>query len=123
METKLLFAKQTFYYGSHHFWVMSYGNRELSYQKTQSKQALTVASKVSQFLPQFTMRWVINGRKILIGLWGIHFHYSQLTTCWVVSEITNFFMALTFLFIKTLTNIKKNLLGSYWMDLLETRAY
>ena len=40
METKILFAKQTFYYGSHHFWVMSYGNRELSYQKTQSKQAL-----------------------------------------------------------------------------------
>ena len=41
METELLFAKQTFYYGSHHFWVMSYGNRELSYQKTQSKQPLT----------------------------------------------------------------------------------
>ena len=37
METELLFAKQTFCYGSHHFWVMSYGNRELSYQKTQSK--------------------------------------------------------------------------------------
>ena len=40
METELLFAKQTFCYGSHHFWVMSYGNRELSYQKTQSKHAL-----------------------------------------------------------------------------------
>ena len=40
METELLFAKQTFYYGSHLFLVMSYGNRELSYQKTQSKQAL-----------------------------------------------------------------------------------
>ena len=39
METKLLFAKQTFCYGSHHFLVMSYGNRELSYQKTQSKRA------------------------------------------------------------------------------------
>ena len=39
IETELLFAKQTFYYGSHYFWVMSYGNRELSYQKTQSKQA------------------------------------------------------------------------------------
>ena len=41
METELLFAKQTFCYGSHHFWVMSYGNRELSYQKTQTKQALS----------------------------------------------------------------------------------
>ena len=40
METELLFAKQTFYYGSHHFWVISYRNRELSYQKSQSKQAL-----------------------------------------------------------------------------------
>ena len=40
METKLLFAKQTFCYRSHYFWVMSYGNRELSYQKTQSKRAL-----------------------------------------------------------------------------------
>ena len=42
METELLFAKQTFCYESHHFWVMSYGNRELSYQKTQSKQALSI---------------------------------------------------------------------------------
>ena len=33
METKLSFVKQPFCYGSHHFWVMSYGNRELSYQK------------------------------------------------------------------------------------------
>ena len=41
METELLFAKQTFCYGSHHFWVMSYGNRELSYQKTQTKQPLS----------------------------------------------------------------------------------
>ena len=32
MKTELLFAKQTFCYKSHHFWVMSYGNRELSYQ-------------------------------------------------------------------------------------------
>ena len=32
MKTELLFAKQTFYYGFHHFWVMNYGNRELSYQ-------------------------------------------------------------------------------------------
>ena len=40
METELLFAKQTFCYGSHHFLVMSYGNRELSYQKTQTKQPL-----------------------------------------------------------------------------------
>ena len=42
METELLFAKQTFCYWSHHFWVMSYGNRELSYQKTQFKQALGI---------------------------------------------------------------------------------
>ena len=32
METELLFVKQTFCYRSHHFWVMSYRNRELSYQ-------------------------------------------------------------------------------------------
>ena len=31
METELSFAKQPFCYGSHHFWVMSYGNWELSY--------------------------------------------------------------------------------------------
>ena len=40
METELLFAKQTFCYGSHHFLVMSYGNRELSYQNQQSKWLL-----------------------------------------------------------------------------------
>ena len=45
METELWkqsyrLVKQPFCYGSHHFLVMSYGNRELSYQKTQSKQAL-----------------------------------------------------------------------------------
>ena len=38
METKLSFAKQPFCYRSHHFWVMSYGNRELSYQKRQFNQ-------------------------------------------------------------------------------------
>ena len=32
METELLFAKQIFCYESHHFWVMSYENRKLSYQ-------------------------------------------------------------------------------------------
>ena len=55
METELLFTKQTFYYGSHHFWVMSYGNRELSYQKTQSKQALKVfmGRKFSSVLSYF----------------------------------------------------------------------
>ena len=31
MKTKLSFAKQPFCYGSHHFWVMSYGNRGLNY--------------------------------------------------------------------------------------------
>ena len=40
METELSFAKQLFCYGSHHFWVMSYENRELSYQKMQSKRPL-----------------------------------------------------------------------------------
>ena len=38
METELSFAKQPFCYRSHHFWVMSYGNRELSYENRQSKQ-------------------------------------------------------------------------------------
>ena len=37
MKTELSFAKQPFCYGSHHFWVMSYGNWELSYQNLQSK--------------------------------------------------------------------------------------
>ena len=40
MEIELLFAKQTFDYGSHHFCVMNYENKELNYQKTQSKHAL-----------------------------------------------------------------------------------
>ena len=40
METELLFAKQPFCYESHHFWIMSYGNRELSYPKRQSKRPL-----------------------------------------------------------------------------------
>ena len=40
IETELSFAKQPFCYGSHHFWVMSYENRELSYQKKQSKRHL-----------------------------------------------------------------------------------
>ena len=42
METELLFAKQTFYYESHQFLVISYENRELSYLKTQSKPALNI---------------------------------------------------------------------------------
>ena len=33
METELSFAKQPFYYRFHNFWIMSYGNRELSYKK------------------------------------------------------------------------------------------
>ena len=32
--------KWTSRYGSHHFWVMSYGNRELSYGNKSSKQPL-----------------------------------------------------------------------------------
>ena len=38
IETELSFAKQPFYYGSHNFWVMSYENRELSYENRQSKR-------------------------------------------------------------------------------------
>ena len=54
MEIELLFAKQTFCYGSHHFWVMSYENRELSYQKTQSKRALSFAQLfISHFFFSF----------------------------------------------------------------------
>ena len=40
IETELSFAKQPFCYGSHHFWVLSYGNRELSYGNRQSKRPL-----------------------------------------------------------------------------------
>ena len=47
METELSFAKQPFYYGSHHFRVMSYGNRELSYQKSQSKWPLIFSNLIS----------------------------------------------------------------------------
>ena len=42
METELSFAKQPFCYGSHHFWVISYGNRELSYENWLSKQPLNL---------------------------------------------------------------------------------
>ena len=38
IETELSFAKQPFYYGSHHFWVMSYKNWELSYGNCESKR-------------------------------------------------------------------------------------
>ena len=40
MKIELLFSKQPFCYGSHHFWVMSYGNWELSYGICQSKHPL-----------------------------------------------------------------------------------
>ena len=42
METELSFAKQPFCYGAHHFWIMSYGNRELSYENRQSKRPLSI---------------------------------------------------------------------------------
>ena len=38
MKTKLSFAKRILSYGSHHFWVMSYRNWELSYENRPSKQ-------------------------------------------------------------------------------------
>ena len=34
MEIELSFTKQPFCHGSHHFWVMSYGNWELSYRNS-----------------------------------------------------------------------------------------
>ena len=40
METKLLCAKRILSYVSHHFWVMSYENWELSYGNRLSKQPL-----------------------------------------------------------------------------------
>ena len=40
MKTELSFAKQPFCYGFHNFWVMSYGNWELSYGNNQSKPPL-----------------------------------------------------------------------------------
>ena len=42
METELSFAKQPFCHGSHHFWVMSYGNWELSCRNSLNKQPLSV---------------------------------------------------------------------------------
>ena len=42
IETELSFAKRTMSYGSHHFWVMSYGNWELSYGNRLSKQPLSL---------------------------------------------------------------------------------
>ena len=55
METKLSFAKQPFCYGFHHFWVMSYENRELSYQKRQFKRPLNFrhSSLITCLTPQF----------------------------------------------------------------------
>ena len=32
METELWLAKQSFCYGSHHFWIMSYENWDMSYE-------------------------------------------------------------------------------------------
>ena len=46
METELLFAKQPFCYGSHHFWVMSYENRELNYEICQCKPPLSKSVQV-----------------------------------------------------------------------------
>ena len=75
METELLFAKQTFCYGSHHFWVMSYGNRELSYQKTQSKQALSFCVVNHKNKNK-------NSNTHLLGNWGLlitfinHYHIN-----------------------------------------------
>ena len=56
MKTRLSFAKQPFCYGSHHFWVMSYENRELSYGNMQSKQPLNLL-----LLCKFTIQDLFNG--------------------------------------------------------------
>ena len=40
METELSFTKKPFYYGSHHFWIMGYGNWKLSYGNCESKRPL-----------------------------------------------------------------------------------
>ena len=40
METELSYVKQILSCESHHFWVMSYGNWELSYENRLSKQPL-----------------------------------------------------------------------------------
>ena len=62
MKTELSFAKQAFCYGAHHFWIMSYGNWELSYGICQSKQPLRLhplfLSHLSlESLPIFTTSW------------------------------------------------------------------
>ena len=46
MKTELSFAKQPFCYEFHHFWVMSYGNWELSYGICQSKRPLSLKGEM-----------------------------------------------------------------------------
>ena len=73
MKIELLFAKQTFYYGSYHFWVISYGNRELSYQKTQSKQALNIPTTTHFEIYTTTAMCLVQVSTILFYIFQSHF--------------------------------------------------
>ena len=75
MDTKLSFAKQPFCYGSHHFLVISYGNRELSYQKRQSKRPLRSFKKFT--FKQFFLDRESEG---LFGFVVFHHHHSVFIT-------------------------------------------
>ena len=64
METELWkqsyrLAKQPFCYGSHHFWVMSYENWELSCGNTLSKQALDF-SQVMEDKSDMLIKWALD---------------------------------------------------------------
>ena len=69
MGIELSFAKRILSYGSHHFWVMGYGNWELSYGNRPFKQPLSFA-----FLPTF-----FSSLHVLGAVWIGNSHHSILS--------------------------------------------
>ena len=68
METKLWKqsdggGKRTSRYGSNHFWIMSYGNKELSYGNMPSKHPPKLQSKLQSSL-------------LKVSLFGLHLNYA-----------------------------------------------
>ena len=60
IETKLLCAKRILSYVSHHFWVMSYGNWELSYENRLSKQPIKfIVCFFFFFFFFFSVVWIV----------------------------------------------------------------
>ena len=80
IEIELSFAKQPFYYGSYHFWVMSYENRELSYQKRQSKWSFNFLLSNKKFRIQISFTPKYNWFHIYIYI------YIYVCACQYVSN-------------------------------------